>query len=143
MLAGNINFYNGVVYGCGTGLNYAAGTTGIVKNTAVFVTGNDFVLNGTTTVDFCASDDNDGTNNVAGNEADANWTTDFNDAANGDFTILAGSPLKDGGINDPSSGLFSTDMEGDAYIVDSWAVGVDQIPAAPSGIVVLRRRRAA
>ena len=114
-------FLNCIIYGCKTGLR---ATNAI--DCAVFKNNDDF--NGGT-IDHCASDDNDGTNNVAGNEADADWTTDFVDAANGDFTILVDSPLMDGGINDPGSGLYSTDIEGDTYVVDSWPVGVDQYMA--------------
>ncbi len=128
---GTANVFNNVVYGWAQGITGGGTSNVIMKNNAVFKNGDDFndATSGTWTVDYNASDDNDGTNNVAGNEADADWTTDFTGAATGDFTILTGSPLKDGGVNDPGSGLFSVDIEGDTYVIDSWPVGVDQFMA--------------
>ena len=129
---GTINIYNTVIYGWGGGI-YGGGTSSVtVRNCAVFKTGDDFAdaTSGTWDIDYCALDDADAQNNpVAGNEADADWTTDFNGAATGDFAILTGSPLKDGGVNDPGSGLFSVDIDGDTYVIDSWPVGVDQFMA--------------
>lgn len=127
---GTTAVYNCIVYNLTSGFDITAATTVTVKNSAVFKNGDDFDDNAASTIDFNSSDDNDGTNNIAGNEADADWTTDFNGAAAGDFTILIGSPLKDGGVNDPGGGLYSTDIEGDTYVVDSWPVGVDQYVAA-------------
>ncbi len=117
--------YNCLAYGCYHG--FSGGGNGI-HNSVSFNNTNDF--DGTwTTIDFCASDDNDGTNNVAGNEADADWTTDFNDAANGDFTLLTGSPLKGGGTDDPSgSGFGDPDINGDSR-TSTWDVGPDEFIA--------------
>ena len=135
------DFYNCIVYGMAyDAIEEDAGTI-TVKNSAVFNNGDDF--QDVTTVDYCASDDNDGTNNVAETGGGASWTGDFNDAANGDFTLLTGSGLKNAGVDDPGSGLYSTDMDGDAY-TSTWSVGVDEfVPgsvtvsgAATDGIVV-------
>ncbi len=136
-----LGIYNNILYNNEVGIFRQDGTW-VAKNNAVFKNTNDF--NGTITVDYCASDDNDGTNNVAESGGGADWPDDFVDAANGDFTLKATSNLAGAGINDPGSGLYSTDIEGDNYVVDSWSLGVDELVGAPpAGIVVLRRRRAA
>ena len=135
---GTTVIYNCIVYGCSYGIRNVSETL-TVKNTANF--GHDTDWNGTITRDYCASDDGGGTNEVAESGGGATWPDDFVDAANGDFTLKATSNLAGAGINDPGSGLYSTDMEGDNYVVDSWSLGVDEIVAAPGGIVVLRRRR--
>ncbi len=130
--------YNCIIYNCVTGISEVGGTT-TVKNTASFANSGDDITGAT--ADYCASDDNTGTNNVAESGGGAAWPDDFVDAANGDFTLKATSNLAGAGVNDPGSGLYSTDMDGDSYVVDSWSLGVDEIVAAPGGIVVLRRRR--
>ncbi len=124
-----IEMYNSVIYGItGTGIRGDGASNWTIKNTAVFLTNDDFLDNtsGSWTLDYNSSDDNDGTNNIAGNEADANWTTDFNGAATGDFTLLVGSPLFiTGGVDNPGAGLYSTDIEGTSYI-STWPIGVYQ-----------------
>ncbi len=127
-VANTVNIYNCTVYGSDDGIERDAGTVTVI-NCAVFNNLDDF--DGTMTIDHCASDDNDGTNNVAGNEADATWSTDFADAANGDFTLLTGSPLKGGGIDDPGSGLFDDDINGDTR-TSTWDIGADEY-IAPGG----------
>ena len=82
---------------------------------------------GGTTVDYCASDDGDGTNAVA--PSGANWANEFSNAAGGDFTLVAGGNCEGGGTDDPGSGLYSNDMDGDAY-TSPWSIGVDAKTAA-------------
>ncbi len=128
-----LDVYNSVVYGDNSqmGINRVAGTVTVI-NTAVLNTTNDF--NGTMTIDHCASDDNDGTNNVAESGGGAAWPDDFVDAANGDFTLKSGSGLVGGGIDDPGSGLYSDDINGDAR-TSPWDVGADEyIAAGPSEV---------
>lgn len=134
---GTAGIYNCVVYNISAynAIVQIAGTV-TVKNCACFKTANDF--DGTITIDYCASDDNDGTNNVAESGGGVDWPDDFVDAANGDFTLKVGSGLKGTGTNDPGSGLYSTDMEGDNYVVDSWSLGVDEYVAAPPAGVPLQ-----
>jgi len=119
------NVYNCIVahqdYSSGKGIHQAQGTV-TVKNTAVFDTRDDF--DGTITVDYCASDDGDGTNAVAPSGSD--WDNEFTDSANGNYTLEAGGNCEDGGTDDPGSGLYSTDMDGDSY-TSPWSIGVDEI----------------
>ncbi len=123
--AAAVNIYNCVLNNCYFGVLRSAGTV-TVKNSAVFQHTDDF--SGTITADYNASDDNDGTNNVAESGGGADWPDDFVDAAVGDVTLKATSNLKWAGTPDPGSGLFSTDMEGDAY-EDPPSLGVDEIVA--------------
>lgn len=129
----DLKLYNSVIYNTpNDGVEYQTGTTGTIKNCAIFKNGDDFDIDGgaTVTIDYCASDDGDGTNDVAESSGGVEWPSDFNDAANGDFTLLVGSNLKGAGVNDPGGGLYSTDMEGDNYVVDSWSLGADEYVAA-------------
>ncbi len=132
--SGAVELYNSVIKGAGVdGVEINAGTF-VAKNVASFDNGVDFddVGADTSTVDFCSSDDDTGTNNIDGNEIDADWTTDFNGAATGDFELLIGSPLfVTGGVDNPGSGLYSTDIEGTAY-VSTWPIGVFQPGEAPA-----------
>ncbi len=138
---GIVNCFNSVIYNGGPeGFRMVAGTA-TVTNCAVFLNTNDFQIDaGTTTIDFCASDDGDGTNSTGPSGAD--WDNEFVDPANGDFTLIASANLDGGGVDDPGSGLYSTDMEGDSY-VSTWPIGVDQIVAAGgvNSVPLLRHRR--
>jgi len=124
--AGTVDIYNCVVYNCvDDGIQVVSGNINAI-NCAVFGNGDDFI--GTfTSIDYCASDDGDGTNSIS--PSGGNWANEFNDYANGDFTLLSGGNCKDGGTNDPGSGLYSDDMEGDAR-VSPWDVGIDEYIAA-------------
>ncbi len=128
--AGTANVYNNIIRDCGRGVENSSGATLIAKNNAVFDCTDDFVLLGTNTLDFNASDDGDGDHPIA--PLDGDWDKEFVDSSNGDFTVLVDGNCKEGGVNDPGSGLFSVDIEGDTYVVDSWPVGVDQF-VAPGG----------
>lgn len=124
---GTVNVLNSIVYNAtAMGIRQTSATVTVI-NSVVFKTGNDF--SGTFTINYCASDDNDGSNNVAESGGGAEWPDDFVDAAAGDFTLKATSNLKGAGLNDPGSGLYSTDMEGDSYVVDAWSLGVDEVVA--------------
>jgi parallel beta-helix repeat protein len=123
----NAEIYNCIFYGVGAdAIQYDAGTTGIVKNCAVFNNANDFQddSGGGVTISFNASDDYDGGDTVVPSSGDSDWTSDFADAANGDFTLLPDSNLLGSGTNDPGGTLFTTDMEGDTRI--RWDIGADE-----------------
>lgn len=114
------------------GIDQDSGTVD-VENCAVFGTGDDF--SGTfNLIDYCASDDNDGTNNVAESGGGAAWPSDFNGAATGDFTLLPGSALVGAGTNDPLSGLYSDDINGDSRS-GTWDIGADEYVSGGSSIV--------
>lgn len=103
------NIYNCVSYGNYSGFRRAAGTANAYDSVA-FNTTDDF--NGTwAVIDYCASDDNDGTNNVSESGGGASWTNDFTDAANGDFSLKSGSNLIGAG-GKAGSGTFSDDIDG-------------------------------
>ncbi len=130
--------YNNTVYGNSLGIARQGGTVDAVNNVS-FKNGTD--LSGTyNLIDYNASDDNTGTNNVAESGGGVEWPDDFVDAAAGDFTLKSGSNLVGGGTDNPGSGLYSDDIEGTERS-SPWDVGAFEFVAAGGGIVVLRRRR--
>jgi hypothetical protein len=132
-LYGNTKISNTIIYGSYYGARRIGGIHE-ARNCAVFNNVNDF--HGTwRIIDYCASDDNDGTNNVAESGGGAAWPLDFEDAANGDFTLLTGSNLKNAGT--PIRGL-TLDIEGDAYHVTTPSLGVDEfVGAGPSALPMI------
>lgn len=114
-----LSFYNNVFYGNYWGIRRQFTGTVTVKNCAVGNNSDDF--NGTMTIDNCVSDDGDGTNSLG--PLDGDWLKEFVDADNGDFTPVEGGNILVAGLNDPGSGLFSTDILGDSYVIDAWARG--------------------
>lgn len=89
LLKGNVGTGAATIYNCT--LNGSTkdcieddGGTWTVKNCAVFNNIDDF--QDPDTIDFCASDDGDGTNAVSPSGAD--WDNEFTDYANGDYTLL-------------------------------------------------------
>jgi hypothetical protein len=136
MFCTTVGVYNCVVYNCaGDGIEQESGTI-TVRNSAVFVNGDDF--DAVASVDYCASDDGDAdTTDVAESGGGANWPSDFTDAANGNFTLLVGSGLVGNGTDNPSgSGYGDPDIEGDSR-TSTWDVGADEYVAdEPSGMVI-------
>ncbi len=116
---GNVKVYNSIIHNCYLGCN----RLGAVVNCAVFNNVDDFYL--CSGIDHCASDDNDGTNNVAESGGGDEWPDDFIDALNGDFTKKATSGLVDSGVDDPGIGLYSDDMNG-LIRVSPWDLGADE-----------------
>lgn len=88
--AATCRIYNSVIEDVATGGTIARGVganaadTVTAKNCAIFNTLDDF--NTIDTVDYCASDDGDGTNA----QTSVTWTNEFVDYANGNFTLKAG-----------------------------------------------------
>ena len=122
--------YNNTVSDCRMGIRnydpYDAVTHAV--NNAVFNNDDDF-SGSFFTCDYNASDDVDGTNAVdispGANEED-DWNDAFVDYANGDFHIKnADSVLCNAGTNDPGSGLYSDDIDGDARS-GTWDIGADE-----------------
>ena len=138
----NIWIYSSVVtggVGNGTGIgmgirNRGNGTINI-KNSAVFNNGDDFYTDtATTNVDYCASDDGDGTNPVdispGATESD-DWANAFVDYVNGDFHIRdSSSVLYDAGTDTTSESVplnFILDIDGEARAYStSWDIGADE-----------------
>ena len=121
---GTWGIYNSIIYDSNLGIQILAGSTVTVKNVAVFGNVDDINDAATSTIDFVASDDGDGTNAVAPSGAD--WANEYAGYATGDFTLTAGGNCEDGGTDNPGSGLYSTDIEGDSYSTP-WSIGVDEI----------------
>lgn len=125
--------YNSIFYNNNSGarINDAGGTL-TCKNCVSFKNNDDFwQQSGTLDLDFNASDDNDGGNNVAESGGGAEWPDDFEDAAAGDWRIKATSNLKEAGVNDPSgSGLGDPGMDGIARPgVVGWTLGPNEAEA--------------
>ncbi len=131
-----VNDFNNILYGNTTGV--ANNGTTNHRNVASFLNGDDFTTAGTPSITFCASDDEDGTDSETA--PGGNWALVFTNPGTGDFSLVASGVADGGGTNDPGSGLYSTDMDGDAY-TSTWSIGVDAKTVAAGGIVVLRRRR--
>ena len=132
---GTLGVYNSTIYGNTTGIRIRD-HNGTIKNSAIFKNGNDILDSaGGSTIDYCATDDNDGTNIVAESGGGAEWPDDFEDAAAGDFRLKSGSNLVDAGTDDPSgSGYGDPDINGTAR-ASPWDVGAYEFPAAAGGSV--------
>ena len=104
---GVVSTYNCTLYGNSKGLIRGSSTATAI-NCAVANNLDDF--SGTITIDYCLSDDGDGTNSQG--PVDPNWFLDFSDPDNGDFTVVADSNLIGNGTDDPSGGLAPTDITG-------------------------------
>jgi hypothetical protein len=124
------DIYNSVVYKCTDGIKTLSGDLGTtVTNTASFNCGDDFDDSGSSlTVTYSASDDSQaGTGNIQ----PASWANEFSNAAGGNFTLVdTGAECYHAGANNPSSGIYTTDMEGDAYNTgtdgSAYSIGVDE-----------------
>lgn len=137
-LTGTATLYNCTVYGSTTyrAILCADGNVD-VYDSAVFGNSDDFYCTTALgTIDYCASDDNDGTNNVAeGTTGGAAWPNIFEDAANGDFRLKAGVALIGAG-GMAGSGIFSDDIEGTVRGA-AWDVGAFEYVAASATNVVM------
>lgn len=110
------------------GSTYAGVFGGTSYNCAVFNCVNDF---DTATADYCATDDGNETgvtNSVAPSGSD--WTNEFSDPANGDFTLLNTGNLYQGGTT--ITGGPSTDIEGDSWGATP-SIGADEYVSAGGG----------
>ncbi len=116
------NIWNCLVSGFDDGIERDTGTV-TVTNCAVF-NNNPSDFDGTMTIDHCASDDGTGTNAVAASGGD--WDNEYNDPSNGDFTLLNGGNCYHGGADNPSSGIYTVDIEDDAYNSGAYSIGVDE-----------------
>lgn len=128
---GGVLIYNCVVYGCGIGISTAYLDT-IAKNCASFNNTNDF--DGTfDTIDYCASDDGDGTNNVSPSGAD--WTNEFSAPASGNFTLLNTGNLYDAGVGPGTDANVPTiDIDGDSRSGATTDIGADEYVAGGSAV---------
>lgn len=135
--AGNVYIYNSTVVKCYTDGIIETGSAALTaKNCTVADTPDDF--DGVTTIDYCASDDGDGTNaqTLSGTRAD-----DFTDFSGGDYSIASGSVQENNGVTDPDSwGGYSDDIIGISRPQGaSWDIGAwERVAAgaiAPTGVL--------
>ena len=131
------NVFNSIVYNIGTdGIFVTLGATVSLINNAIFSCADDIDDRASSTIDYNATDDNDGTNNVDETGGiGLTWADSYPDAATGNFTLKVGSPLIGAGAVDPGSGLFSDDIEGNTRGV-AWDLGVDEYVAAVGGLSI-------
>jgi len=128
---GTVYIYNNSIAGCTYGI-YRQLNTPVAKNNAVFNSSDDFY--GTITIDYCASDDGDGTNEVDWDSEATDWAKNFNDYANGDFTIGsdgANADIVGAGIGPDSDGAVpTTDIIGNTRSGATCTIGAFEYQAA-------------
>jgi len=125
--ATNVYCYNNTLYNGNAGIYITDGTVDVI-NTVSFNNSDDFDGN-ENLIDYCASDDGDGTNAVDWNNGATDWANNFVDYANGDFHLKSTAPdLKDAGTDLSSEG-FSDDIDGDSRPSPYWDIGADEYPA--------------
>lgn len=134
---GNLEIYNTIVYASYyDGIEYDSGT-GIVKNCAVFSTNTtDFDIDpgATVTLDYNASDDGDGTNSISPSGSD--WTNEFADPANGDFTLLNTGNLFEAGVGPSTdSNVPTTDIDGTTRSGTTCSIGADEYETSGSTLL--------
>ncbi len=131
---GNWYFYNNTFAGAYQAISRTNGTVVLVNN---LFTGNTKTGGGATVL-AAGTDYNRTSNSLldytvtgGGNAHDAtSQTFAFVDAANKDWHLQeADTGAKDQGLSDPSSGLFSTDIDGVTRL-GTWDVGADEYPSA-------------
>jgi hypothetical protein len=124
-----------IIYNCSmrgsnirAGIDSEVGTTITIKNTSIFYTTDDFDIAGTSTLDYNASDDGDGSNPQTPSGAD--WDNEFNDPSNGDFTALTGGNIENNGVG-PSVDVNvpTSDIDGTPRFGATCDIGADEIAA--------------
>jgi hypothetical protein len=139
---GNANIYNCTIYNGGYSssrgldLGSSAGTV-VMKNTAIGTFSDDVYDGGASslTIDYCASDDGDGTNSVG--PAGGSWAAEFADPANGDFTLLNTGNLYDAGVGPTGdSNVPTTDIDGDTRSGATCDIGCDEYAAGGGGLSI-------
>lgn len=118
--------YNNTIYGCGIGIKRDAGSV-TAKNNIVGNNNDDF--SGTISIDYCLSDDGDGTNEQG--PKSGTWSAELTDANNGDFRLVTDANSIGNGVDDPGSGLYSDDIIGSTR-VSTWAIGAFEWSGGPN-----------
>jgi hypothetical protein len=126
----SVIFYNCTFWGNYYGLYRTAGTV-TAKNCAVGNNNDDF--SGTMTVDYCCSDDGDGTN--AQNPSGGDWANEFNNAGGGNFSLKSGGNCVGHGTDDPSGGIYSDDIIGFGR-TSVWDIGAFEYQPPAAGLPV-------
>lgn len=102
-----LTILNCTIYNWGLGVDEASGIVQITNSVVAENTTDFNAFGDPTTIDNCASDDGTGSNPQTLSGTRAN---DFTDVANGDFSLVSGSVCIGNGLDDPGSGLYSTDI---------------------------------
>lgn len=112
-------------------VNIAAnGSGGFAYNCCSFNNFSDFNIASGGTVDYCASDDGDGTNAIA--PSGASWANEFTDWTNGDFT-----PLNTGNIYQGCGTRYVTlDFAGNTFDATTPTCGAFEYVAAGGGLSI-------
>lgn len=127
-----------LIYNCvGEGFGSSRGiyentSTVTAKNCAMFNNSDDF--SGVSTIDYCASDDGDGTNSVQPSD----WTTVFEDYTTGDFNLKStDTDLMDNGVG-PSvdANVPATDVTGDTRSGATCDISIDEYVAGGVTLVI-------
>ena len=109
---------------CYIGIDGNSNSNEVIKNCVVFndnVGTPDNFLNVGGTIDYCASDDGDGTHAIAPFGGD--WANEMANYATDNFTLTAGGNCENGGVDDPSGlGYGDPDITGVAR-TSTWSVG--------------------
>ncbi len=133
----NYNLYNCTFFNNRIGIHQDLNEEIYAYNCIISSNTNDFLIDGAgSVIDYCASDDGDGTNAVAASGGD--WDNEMNDPGNEDFTLITGGNCENAGTDDPSSGLYLDDIT-DTTRVSVWSIGAYGAPAAapaPTGGVL-------
>lgn len=128
MSSGTIcSILNCTIVGNETGIRNGPGANTTVTNCVVINNTDDFNahVSGTIAIDYCASDDGDGTNAIDFTAEATDWAANLVDYANGNFHLKTGSALIDAGADLSASG-FSTDFEGETRGSGAWDIGADE-----------------
>jgi hypothetical protein len=126
--------YNNTIYGNTKGITVNNASSTIVStNNVSFNNTDDFSqVAGTLTIDYCASDDADGTNHVHLNSnASGEWTAAFPNYATFDFHLTSGGVCTNAGTD-----LFATvpsDIDGNTLTVRN-DIGADEYVAVATAI---------
>lgn len=118
------DLYNCTIYNCRTGAYRTTAGTVTATNCAVGNNNDDF---STVTAVNCCSDDGDGTNPQA--PASGDWANEFNNIAGGDFSLKTGGNCIGHGVDDPGSGLYTTDLIGTTRST-VWDIGAFEAASA-------------
>jgi hypothetical protein len=126
---GEINAYNTIVADCYKGVH-----ANIAKNVISIENVDDF--EDTPIIDYCASNDGDGTNAVLLTADD--YVIEFKNHGSGDYHLNFYSvKLKNTGINDPGNGLYITDIDGDLFDnTRGWSIGIDRSSFASEYVLI-------
>jgi len=117
--ADNTDFFNCTVHNCRTGIEEGGSGTHNAKNCVVFGCNDDF--DGSITIDYCATDSGEGSNDQTPSGGD--WDNEFTDYPNDDFTLKSGGNLVGGGTDNPSSGIYLDDIT-EKTRTSTWDIGV-------------------